>query len=376
MEVRIINKYKKILFLLALIFLFSLVTACSGHDVEEVRKELKEYLYDKYGEEFVIDRIGTRDDGRETEYVARIYPEAIVGTKKEDDKYYYGRATIDKALFGGLTGAGDNYSYIMMNQTGEEYLMPKVQEIFGDRVLLKMDSKIEIWGRERIIVEEYRKRGAPNSEGVDAFIGYKESNFKRAHNRVLQAPQHNKLFLELYIYIFDRIDDREEKDKRRKDIFEFVQYLKEEGLFKYLELGVIFIDERVLAPSYDKYQNKVFYSEKVEKVIEGEKVRLPPLELRKEMSQELEEEIDDMSKKELLINMKEIRKDELKIFNKEDLGYYNGQYMDWIMSIEMMKSERKSLYRRKKDNNLLYKYDYKSIDDINLSNNNKYIYLK
>ena len=363
MEVKIINKYKRILFVLVLIFLFSVVTACGGDDVGKIRNELKEYLYDKYGEEFVVDRIGTRDDGREEEYVARIYPKAIVGTKKEDDKYYYGRASIDKTLFGGLKGAGDNYSYIMMNQTGEDYLMPKVKEIFGERVLLKMDSKIEIWGREKIIIEEYRKRGAPNSDGVDAFIGYKEADFKRAHNRVLQDPKDNRLFLELYVYIFDRIDDREEKEKRRKDIFECVQYLKGQGLFKYLELGVIFIDERVLAPSYDKYHNKVFYSDKVEKVIEGEKVRLPPLRLRKEISQELSEEIDDMSEEELLTNMREIRKDELSF---EDLIKYNSQYGFFMKSPKLLEEKYKSYlskggkkkYYREINNIYMGKYRY------------------
>lgn len=56
-----------------------------------------------------------------------------------------------------------------------------------------------------------------------------------------------------YIYIFDRIENEKEKEERREQIFDFVQYLKEEGLFRYLEMGVIFIDEQVLAPSYHKY---------------------------------------------------------------------------------------------------------------------------
>jgi len=357
MEVKIINKYKRILFVLVLIFLFSVVTACGGHDVGKIRNKLKEYLYDKYGEEFVVDRIGTRRFRDKEFYQGRIYPKAIIGTSKEGDSYYYAKANVDILPLGRLREPGDTYAKVLVRKRAEKYLMPKVKEVFGDRVKLKPEIS-------------YYKRNK-----YDAMVGYITPDFKGALKKSLNDPKNNRLELELYVYIFDRIDDTAEKEKRRKDIFNFVQYLKGQGLFKYLELGVIFIDERVLAPSYDKYHNKVFYSDKVEKVIEGEKVRLPPLRLRKEISQELSEEIDDMSEEELLTNMREIRKDELKIFNSKYLDYYDRQYMDWIMSIKMMETERKSLYRRKKDNNLLYKYDYKSIDDIILSKNNKYIYL-
>jgi hypothetical protein len=154
-----------------------------------------------------------------------------------------------------------------------------------------------------------------------------------------------------------------------------VQYLKDESLFECLEMGVIFIDERVLADSYDKYSRKIYYSDKVEKVVQGERVELPPMKLRKEISKELQQEVNQMNEKELLANMKEIKKEELEIFNSKDLGYYNRQYMDWILSVVMMKVDRKSLYKRKKEKNLLDKYDYKSIEDINLHKNKKYIYI-
>jgi hypothetical protein len=140
-------------------------------------------------------------------------------------------------------------------------------------------------------------------------------------------------------------------------------------------MGVIFIDERVLADSYDKYSRKIYYSDKVEKVVQGERVELPPMKLRKEISKELQQEVNQMNEKELLANMKEIKKEELEIFNSKDLGYYNRQYMDWILSVVMMKVDRKSLYKRKKEKNLLDKYDYKSIEDINLHKNKKYIYI-
>ena len=363
---------KKILILLALIFLMTIITACSSHNLEEVRMEIKKYLYEKYGEEFIVDRIGTRNDDGETEYVARIYPKSIIGTNKEGDSYYYGSASIDKTLLGGLEGPGDSYSYIMMNQTGEKYLLPKVKEIFGDRVLLKVDSEIEIWGREKIIVEEYKKKGDKSSNGVDAFIGYKESNFEKAKNRAVEDPKNNKLFLELYIYIFDQIDNKAEQEKRRKEIFRFIQYLKREGLFKYLEMGVIFIDERVLADGYDKYREKVFLSDKVKKEIQGKEVYLPPLDLREEMSRRLQNEIDKMSEKELIQNMKKIKKRELRY---KTIRKYNSQCQERIYSLGILKENYNSSYRKHKSNNELEHYYYNTISDIEIANNLEYIYL-
>ena len=352
MEVRIINKYKKILFLLALIFLFSLVTACSGHDVVRIKSIMQEHLFKKYGEEFVVDRIGTRRFGDKEFYQARIYPKEIIGTPKEGDSYYYAKANIDILPLGRLREPGDTYAKVLVRKRAEEYLMPKVKKLFGGRVKLK--PEISYYTRNK----------------YEAMVGYITPDFKGALKKSLNDPENNRLELELYIYIFDRIDDREEKEKRRKDIFEFVQYLKEEGLFKYLELGVIFIDERVLAPSYDKYQNKVFYSEKVEKVIEGEKVRLPPLELRKEMSQELEEEIDDMSEKELLINMKEIRKDELSY---RDLDKYYATHYNFIYSVEILKNKYNSSYQKYKKEETLNHYYYKKESEIKIGRNLEYI---
>ena len=54
----------------------------SSHNEEAVRTKIKDYLYEKYGEEFVVDRIGQRRRRGEVFYQARIYPEAIVGTNK------------------------------------------------------------------------------------------------------------------------------------------------------------------------------------------------------------------------------------------------------------------------------------------------------
>ncbi|OCL25319.1 hypothetical protein U472_13255 [Orenia metallireducens] len=364
------RKQQRILSLIVILSLSITIAGCINkspkYTIEDVRTKIGDYLYEKYGEEFIVDRIGARDDDGVTEYVARIYPQSIVGTIKENDKYYYGSATIDVGESGELVRPGDSYSYVKMNLTGEEYLLPKAKEIFGDRVLLKVDSELKIWGREEIIVREYRRRDK-DSNGVDSFIGYKESDFKKARKRVVNHPEHNRLELELYLYVFDQIEDKSEKEERRKDIFEFVQYLKEEDLFNYLELGVIFIDERVLAPSYPQFKQEINKSDLVKKKVEGEIVLLPPIELRRRISTELQKEIDKMSEKELLANMRSIRKSELSY---RGIREYNGQYQSWIYSIGMLEERYKSSITKEDREK---KYD--RVGDINLSKYQKYIYI-
>ncbi|AZO94384.1 hypothetical protein [Halocella sp. SP3-1] len=362
------SKQKQVIIIAAVVLIapviIGLLVNLGSHDIEDVRIKMEEYLYERYGEEFVVDRIGTRNRRNKELYQARIYPKSIVGTNKEGDDFYYASATLEKFNFGKLGNPGDSYSYVMMNKTAEEYILPVAKKIFGNRVLMKVDSEIEIWGREEVIVKEYRKKD-PNSDGVDAFIGYKERNFKKARQRVINAPDKNKLILKLFIYIFDRIETEEEKEARRREIFEFVQYLKEEGLYKYLELGVIFIDERVLAPGYGEYSLAVRFSDKEKVEIGGKKVYLPPLELRKEMSAKLQEEIDKMSEEELLERMGRIKKSRLV-----DLTKYNSQYGTFIYSWGMLEENYPSSLSRRDKNR-----DYSKLEHVRLGKGENYIYL-
>ena len=183
-----------------------------------------------------------------------------------------------------------------------------------------------------------------------------------------EHPDERRIELDLDVYVFNRIEDEQEKEERREDIFEFVQYLKGEGLFEYLEMRVVFVDERVLAPSYDDFERKVRRSDKVEVEIEEEDttVELPLEELREEMSEELQEEIGEMSEEELLETMRDIRKDEL---NYDDLSRWNSHYLTWIYSPKMIKERYTSSYDEDTAR------DYNEINDIRIGPNLEYIYI-
>jgi len=324
----------------------------SDYSKENIKQKIKEHLHEKYGEEFVATNIGQRKSRDDVFYQAKIYPKSIKGTHKWFDEYYYASASVDVADNGELGGVGDSYSYVVRNIDVEKYLLPRTREIFGKRVLLKVDVEHQITG-----------------DG-SWWAGYKSKSLEEMREAVENDPEHNRIMLDLDVYIFNQIEGEQEKEKRRKDIFEFVQYLKEEGLFEYLEMRVVFVDERVLAPSYDKFEDKIKSSHKVEVEIEEEDttVELPPKELRKEMSEKLQEEVEEMSEKKLLDNMQKISKDEL---NHDGVGQWNGQYLSRIYSPKMIKERYTSTYEQ--DSNIIK--HFREIDDVGLAPILDYIYV-
>ncbi len=131
-------------------------------------------------------------------------------------------------------------------------------------------------------------------------------------------------------------------------------------------MGIIFIDERVLAPSYSKYRREIDYVEKVEEIVEGEKVYLPLREFRKEMTTKLKEEINRMSKKELLITMNRIKKDYI-----DEVSTHNSQYGTFVYSWKMLEANYPtSLSRRDKSRN------YSLLEHVRLAKGRNYIYLE
>ncbi|MFW6014910.1 MAG: hypothetical protein ACOCRK_00570 [bacterium] len=314
-------------------------------DIEAAKKIIKTKLYEKYDEEFVIEEISRDYD----EIEADVYKKSIDGTVKEDDSYYSGSASIDVLSFGRLGNVlKTNYNKISRNVSTETYLLPFVRKYFGKRVMIKVEANHEITG-----------------DGSWWANKYSSKTFSEIRQAIKKDSEKNRIMLKLYVHIFDRLDNETEKEKRRSQIFNFVQFLKKEGLFDYLELGVFFIDERVLAPSYDLRDIK--YSDKVDIVVEGEEVELPTMKLRKKLSEKLQKEIDKMNEEELLANMKDIKKYYLSY---DGMREYNCHYASWIYSIGMLEEEYRSSIT---DEDRERTYD--KIEDVELHNYIKYIYL-
>ena len=263
-------------FLLVLILLF--VSCGQKATTYEAKEALSKHLVERYGEEFEIGYIGRRSDGDDDIwYQAEIYPSKYVGTSKERDKYYRrsGTVNIKKGILGEKLGfVGDTYGIVKMNESAEEFYGKKLKELFGDNVLQVYDIRfnriLEDYSFEKIIK-------VWKEEGV-------------------------RLTIKGGIYIFGRVENDEDRKWYRKQIYEFIQFMKETGTFEYVDLDILIVDERALISN-------------PKKLLENFPKNLSENDRRKkkrEMMKAGDKEFADMSKKEILNKINSINKAEYR----------------------------------------------------------------
>ena len=212
---------KKILkaFLLSLCLVIS---ACGKEvSVEQARQALSKHLIERYGEEFEIGYMGRRSDGKDTWYQAEIYPSKFNGTPKQYDKYYHRFGTVDikKSLLGEeIEYVGDTYRIVLMNESANNFYLPKLKELFGENVLPVLDINIGELSIYPDFITEIKERlkngGHPQIKGG--------------------------------IYIFGRVESDEDREWYREQIFKFLTFMKETGTFEYVDLSIMVVDDREL----------------------------------------------------------------------------------------------------------------------------------
>lgn len=350
-------KRKEKLYHLAILILLALLLTSCGSKSERAKKIMEKHLLEKYGEEFVVRYVGRRSAGGDKFYEGEIFPKSIIGTPRENDKYYYASASVD-VLFGGFLDreAGDSYSYIKRNDDVEEYLLPKAKELFGEMIRMKVDAQHKVTAHL-----DYKAR----PEEL-LWIGKKTASFEQMRSEVEGDPEHERMILDIDIYIFDRIDDDEEEEKRKEEIFYFIQYLKKEGLFKYLRMYIEIVDERVLTPSYRQYRKSEDIVDQETILVEDSKVKIPNKKFRLEMSKVLSEELKNTSQEVLYKNMSNILKSELGLDSKINRTDIEGGSLQYISEIQSKRSlilyndfNKLTLEEKKKLN-------YENIEDIDL----------
>ena len=180
------------------------------------QKVIENHLKNKYKEEFIVEVLGKR----EKTYEAIIYPKKYVGTSRENDSYYWG-----KGFAKGRKG-GDTYGLVLLNESTNEFFLPKLKELFGENVLPVLDM-------------------GPS---------YVKNNFKEEMEALKKAyklyPTASFEPISGGIYIFGRVESNEDREWYRKQIYEFVQFMKQTGTFEYVDLGVVIWDERVLCEEF------------------------------------------------------------------------------------------------------------------------------
>ncbi|EPC09117.1 hypothetical protein [Fusobacterium ulcerans] len=269
---------KKLFRIFIILSITVLFTSC-GKEVTsyEAKEVLSKHLIERYGEEFEIGYMGRRSDGKEVWYEAEIYPSKYVGTPKERDKYYResGTVNIKKGIFGEKLGkAGDTYGIVKVNESAEEFYGKKLKELFGNNVLQVYD----IWFNR--ILENY------SFENI-----IKVSDEERT-----------ALIIKGGIYIFGRVENDKDREWYRKQIYEFIQFMKETGTFEYVRLSFYIIDERMLAEGAEKCFENIKYKSKT----------------RKGITEEIDKILNPMTKKYEVLT-KEEKERKLESFNKKNI---------------------------------------------------------
>ena len=190
---------------------------------------LLRHLEKKYNKEFVIAYGGKRSIGISSWYEAEIYPKELVGTPREKDKYYWAKGFVENGK------GGDTYGKVLLNESANNFYLPKLKELFGENVLPVLDLK------GGYIEEDYVKEMELRNKL------YKE------------RPDGNFDPLSGGIYIFGRVESDEDREWYRKQIYEFVQFMKQTGTFEYVDIEFIISDDRIFSDEF--YTNEKLQSE-------------------------------------------------------------------------------------------------------------------
>ena len=301
----------KKLFRILIVLLIALSFISCGKEVtsQEAKEALSKHLVERYGEEFEIGYIGRRSDGDDDIwYQAEIYPSKYVGTPKERDKYYRrsGTVNIKKGILGEKLGfVGDTYGIVKMNESAEEFYGKKLKELFGDNVLQVYDIRfnriLEDYSFEKIIK-------VWKEEGV-------------------------RLTIKGGIYIFGRVENDEDREWYRKQIYEFIQFMKETGTFEYVDLDIEVIDEKVLSENFKN--NEILKNNLLENRKSWEKEEKDTKNYRDTKKLFLKE--IKVNSNEILKNINEINKSQIKK-NSLDWSFYNLLLYTKIYSLKYIKS--------------------------------------
>ncbi|MGF6906532.1 hypothetical protein [Fusobacterium sp. PH5-44] len=263
-----------------LVIFFSLFLVSCGKRIteQEARQVLSQHLLNKYKEPFHIEYIGKRSDGKEVWYEAEIYPQKYVGQPQSNDKYYKHKGTVDikKNIITGesLGGVGDTYGIIAVNDSANKFYMPKLKELFGEQVLpvIEVDAGVLHTSYDFI-----------STLGLGGYIPVKGG-----------------------VYIFGRIDSLEEKEKYRKNIFDFIEYMKFTNTFEYVNLAFYILDERCLTERFE--------TEVGPKLVEARKklkTSTEFLEYRSTLLKELDNDFNKMTKEDKIMKINSFNKNNL-----------------------------------------------------------------
>lgn len=283
---------------------------------------LLNHLENKYNKKFEIVLMGKRPRGGF--YQARVYPKELEKLGKINDEYYW----FDGFVTSG--SASDNYDNVLLQLSANEYFLPKLEELFGKNVLpiLKIDN----------------------------IYSPKFTDFKKELTDIKRTKELyniDKYFpISGGIYIFGRVENDKDREWYRKQIYEFVQFMKQTGIFEYVALGIIIIDDRVLSKEFQENEDlKAKLVENGEKYWEKDRRYYSEVIRRELMNKELSQKVTP------IINLEDINKssmtNSLAWSNYNILlsfGLYSSKYVE---SMGWNRDSRPEVYTELKNYDIL-----------------------
>ena len=318
---------RKWLFILGIIILILSIIFTKDYRAERV---LQKHLKARYGEEFVIFGMGKRAGNVRRWYEAAvIYPKSYIGTRKENDSYYWGKGFVD--LNNGMKG-GDTYGGVLLNESANKFYGKKLKELFGENYLAVLD----VGGYyESIDFEEEMKK--------------RKKSYDKSPNGVFPPISGG-------IYIFGRVENDEDREWYRKQIYEFIQFMKETGTFEYVSMQIKILDERSLTNYFD--ENKEILKKAKQKCTTSKEY----LEFRENFFLNAEVEFKKMSNEKKIQSINSFIKSDFLDFSNSS---YFALYHVGLVSPKFKDIEPRDTSKRK---------NYNSIDDVKLLNTTKIIF--
>ena len=328
--IKMIRKYKNIAVILIISLFF--LSGCVTSEEEKAYIELSRYLEKTYGEEFYVSPITHRQGRFGWYYEAyKVYPKSYTGTSKEYDNYYHGKGFVyPRENFRG----GDTYGKVLLNESANEFYLPKLKELFGENVLPVLN------------VEGYYEKTDFQEEMARRREFYKED------------PDGEFFPISGGIYIFGRVENDEDREKYREEIYKFLSFMKETGTFEYVSLGINIADERCLTDYFKKNIENLL------KAKEKYKTSSEFIAYRDKIFKEAEKEFEQMSKEEKQKRISEFNKSSLL---ESDIDGYGVIYHAGILSPKFKDSEPRAQSKRK---------EYNDIKDVELLNTMKILYME
>ena len=328
-------------FLIIVILLF---TGCGKVTEQQAIQTLSLYLQERYGEEFDIGFGGRRGytvgDRKVSWYEYEITPQSYKGTNKLYDKYYdcIGTVILEKGIFGEkIETTADTYGYVLLKEQANEFYGKKLKELFGENVLpiLEITGSYSVKNKSFLENVELTKKREKENNGTS-------------------------LYVKGGIYIFGRVENDEDREKYREEIYKFLSFMKETGTFEYVDLAFYILDERILSKGFEEV--KPLLVEKIEKCNNSQEF----IEYRERILSQLNDEYNKMTSKEKQEKINNYSKSSISDFNNDAYTGYCTLYHTTLWSKKFLENEsRLSMYK---------KLDYDSKKDIKLYNTIKIIF--